>query len=564
MAKTLRYIGADERFFEIGVTGSQQMWLRGQVGEVSDVHAPLLLASGRFEVYERAPVFAQAGVAVDARGHGLLTHRVAQKVAVFGHSFYRNGWRHEAPWLSTLTGSINGVYVEGLEQLVQAGSYTLTIDKAAGTVQFAGGQPVPLRSGYVRVPGPTGLYDGVHLRINNSSSTNGSMTITRNGSRGDEIFGADSALVWAGIFSRQSIDFVNYSASGLLMQYMAGPNGSVALDLAAMPVGVSALFFGAGTNDTQAGRSLAQMQADAIDIIDRLTATGLPVFVTTDPPVRSEWNSDAIKRATQAAYSAWLASYCSTLPNVKFVPMWDSLIPETGSTIRTGYASADGTHPGACSGQLAGHALWRAMGSPIDGGPSFGSADSAVSDASPYVGNFLSTPYLLGTNARSGTGFSGNFSNNTTVAVADASVVGAKVTRADGVAGEWEQCTFASTVAGGNFTVTESVSNFVSGKFPQPYSRAQLFVEVECEGAQMCPDVRIAITSTYNRFARSSAPQQSSVPLPIQNWSGVLATAPLLILPVDSNWALYRHGYGTASTVDAVVRFGRRLLRQVA
>ncbi len=48
MPKTLRYIGAEERFFEVGVTGSQQMWLRNQTGEVSDINVPLLIGTGRF------------------------------------------------------------------------------------------------------------------------------------------------------------------------------------------------------------------------------------------------------------------------------------------------------------------------------------------------------------------------------------------------------------------------------------------------------------------------------------------------------------------------------------
>lgn len=48
MPKTLRYIGADERFFEVGVTGSQQMWLRNQTGEVSDANVAPLIGTGKF------------------------------------------------------------------------------------------------------------------------------------------------------------------------------------------------------------------------------------------------------------------------------------------------------------------------------------------------------------------------------------------------------------------------------------------------------------------------------------------------------------------------------------
>lgn len=68
MPSTLRYIGAEERFFETAVTGSQQMWLRGQIGPASDAHAVLLLATGKFERYERNPVFEQNDQIVTSSG----------------------------------------------------------------------------------------------------------------------------------------------------------------------------------------------------------------------------------------------------------------------------------------------------------------------------------------------------------------------------------------------------------------------------------------------------------------------------------------------------------------
>ena len=77
MPKTLRYIGADERFFEVGVTGSQQMWLRGQSGQVSDVHVPLLLATGRFELYERDQVFEAGDRVVTSSGQEVTQRNAA-------------------------------------------------------------------------------------------------------------------------------------------------------------------------------------------------------------------------------------------------------------------------------------------------------------------------------------------------------------------------------------------------------------------------------------------------------------------------------------------------------
>lgn len=79
MPTTLRYIGAEERFFETAVTGSQQMWLRGQIGSASDVHAPLLLATGKFEVYERDPVFGNGQQIVDSQGGFVIGDRSSQQ-----------------------------------------------------------------------------------------------------------------------------------------------------------------------------------------------------------------------------------------------------------------------------------------------------------------------------------------------------------------------------------------------------------------------------------------------------------------------------------------------------
>jgi len=68
MPKTLRYIGAEERFFEVGVTGSQQMWLRNQIGEVSNSDSVLLLATGKFAHADTSPALinrSRMGAAID-------------------------------------------------------------------------------------------------------------------------------------------------------------------------------------------------------------------------------------------------------------------------------------------------------------------------------------------------------------------------------------------------------------------------------------------------------------------------------------------------------------------
>jgi hypothetical protein len=64
MPVALRYIGAEERFFEVAITGQQQGWFRGQTSTVSDVNAPLLLATGKFE--RAAPSTSSGTVGLEA------------------------------------------------------------------------------------------------------------------------------------------------------------------------------------------------------------------------------------------------------------------------------------------------------------------------------------------------------------------------------------------------------------------------------------------------------------------------------------------------------------------
>lgn len=68
MPKTLRYIGAEERFFEVGLTGSQQMWLRNQSAQVPSEYVQQFLATGKFVVSERDDVFESAGRLVGRDG----------------------------------------------------------------------------------------------------------------------------------------------------------------------------------------------------------------------------------------------------------------------------------------------------------------------------------------------------------------------------------------------------------------------------------------------------------------------------------------------------------------
>lgn len=71
MPTTLRYIGAEERFFETAVTGSQQMWRRWQSGPVPDENVESLLKTGLFEVFEQNQVFESGGELFSSDGRSV-------------------------------------------------------------------------------------------------------------------------------------------------------------------------------------------------------------------------------------------------------------------------------------------------------------------------------------------------------------------------------------------------------------------------------------------------------------------------------------------------------------
>lgn len=67
MPFSLRYKGKD-RWSEQAITGSPQMWLPGQGGEVADQYAAAFMATGLFEEFERTDIFEQNGKIVTTSG----------------------------------------------------------------------------------------------------------------------------------------------------------------------------------------------------------------------------------------------------------------------------------------------------------------------------------------------------------------------------------------------------------------------------------------------------------------------------------------------------------------
>lgn len=89
MPKTIKYIGTQDRWPEISVTGRQSVWGRGQEDERSDVEAAQLLATGLFKdldatrlpepkvqaisgVVSEACILSNAGTAEAATANNLL------------------------------------------------------------------------------------------------------------------------------------------------------------------------------------------------------------------------------------------------------------------------------------------------------------------------------------------------------------------------------------------------------------------------------------------------------------------------------------------------------------
>ncbi|MBX9717207.1 MAG: hypothetical protein K2Q07_01390 [Burkholderiaceae bacterium] len=95
MPTSIKYIGTLDPYFEIGVTGKQGVWHRGQSGDVPDGDATLLIASGLFIRTEvpltaAAVAAAQAGLSIGAL-QGSRFAAVGGVLSLFGHQINTAG-----------------------------------------------------------------------------------------------------------------------------------------------------------------------------------------------------------------------------------------------------------------------------------------------------------------------------------------------------------------------------------------------------------------------------------------------------------------------------------------
>lgn len=93
MPITLKYIGAQNRWPELAVTGKQSVWAIGQTEERTDAEAQLLVATGLFDAVDAPLMLDAASGAVTAGGEP-----VGRGLMCSGSSGVTSGWVAAAPY----------------------------------------------------------------------------------------------------------------------------------------------------------------------------------------------------------------------------------------------------------------------------------------------------------------------------------------------------------------------------------------------------------------------------------------------------------------------------------
>ena len=474
-----------------------------------------------------------------------------RRYIAIGDSFFYIGGNYDYPWTLTPTGSIGGAIPLGGQQLIGSGTYTLTIN-ANLAANFNGGATTTLQSGLNLIPGATGVYDGIGVTINRADLVAGSMTVARSGSRADEFFGAANPLNWAQIFAGQSIEFDNYGASSLKLQSMA-VDGLAYLISSGAVAAAAGIVLSMGTNDVNAGRTLAQMQADFASVVDPLIATHMPLYLLPQPPYRTGWSAG--QRTIMAQFNAWMRAYVKGAASVIYVNCYATMSPETGTTLRY---SPDSIHPGDPAGQYAGYLLWQAMGSPYADIFTPSADTSSFSQSIPDA-NYMATEYLVGDSSGMPT------TPAMSASATSATPTWTRVNRTDGIAGQWLQVVYSTAADGGSATAsTVATLPAPSGGYPPNYARMQAYAEVDCSGVTLAPDIRLSIlrSGTPNRYGRATVQTLLTTTLPITTFKGVLRSAPTLIVPTDDGLGLFLQGFGINGASSQQVRFGRVMVNQ--
>lgn len=454
-------------------------------------------------------------------------------IAFFGDSFFEQGnygWR--APWGRSTSGSVAGISTTGLERKIAAGSYALVYTAATRSCTFNGGPATPLVDGFQIIPGPTELTGcGITVRMAGLPNTDGAITVTRSGSRPDEIVDSKSVPWWLNAFASQ----------GYLARVYGHGGGQIrdGFSIVARVPDFDGFAINYATNDIAATRTLLQMQADMIQLLDLAYAKSLAKKGVVFGCCTFRTGFSTAQAEIADAFNRWLPGALKAYPGVVARFPWQRLINDAGTAANTLMMNADNVHPSDPAAQFAGKDLFDYFDRVLPGTPwDFGSA-LGIYSATNTGGNRMLNPNPAGNNSGQPTAWG-------TLAVgASGTATPTKVARTDGVAGEWARITGSASADNVTHTYTVPQAAFVG--VPAVGEVIQVFVEVRLSGAfQMVPQLQFTDnkggTIVWSRVNSSS----DNKSLQLTEWVGVIASPPYVMSD-------------TAGTPATDLRIGQRL-----
>lgn len=456
-------------------------------------------------------------------------------IAFFGDSFFEQGnYGWLAPWGRSTSGSVAGISTTGLERKIAAGSYPLVYTAATRSCTFNGGPATPLVDGFQIIPGPTELTGcGITVRMAGLPNTDGTITVTRSGTRPDEIVDSKSVPWWLNAFANQ----------GYLARVYGHGGGQIrdGFSIVARVPGFDGFAINYATNDIAATRTLLQMQADMIQMLDLAYAKSRAKKGVVFGCCTFRTGFSAAQAEIADAFNRWLPGALKNYPGVVARFPWQRLINDAGTAANTAMMNADNVHPSDPAAQYAGKDLADYFGAVMPGTPwDFGSG-LGVYSATNTGGNRLLNPNPAGNNSGQPTAWG-------TLAVgASGTATPTKVARTDGVAGEWARITGGASADNISHSYTISNAAFVSP--PANGDVVQAFVEVRVSGsAQMVPlllltELKNGSVVAWSRVNSSSDNKSLQM---TSEWIGVIATPPYV-------WS------DTAGTPTIDLRIGQRL-----
>lgn len=454
-------------------------------------------------------------------------------IAFFGDSFFEQGnygWR--APWGRSTSGSVAGISATGLERKIAAGSYALVYTAATRSCSFNGGPATPLVDGFQIIPGPTALTGcGVTVRMDGLPNTDGTITVTRSGSRPDEIVDSKSVPWWLNVFASQ----------GYLVRVYGHGGGQIrdGFSIVQRVPDFDAFTINYATNDIAATRTLVQMQSDMIQLLELAynKSRAKKGVVFGGCTYRTGFSS--AQAEIMDAFNRWLPGALKAYPGVVARFPWQRMVNDAGTAANTAMMNADNVHPSDPAAQYAGKDLFDYFDRVLPGSPwDFGSA-LGVYSATNAGGNYLLNPNPAGNTSGRPSAW------NALTVSASGTATPTKVARTDGVAGEWARITGSASADNVEHEFTIPLAAF--GTVPAVGTVVQAFIEVRLSGAlQMVPKFMLTDnkggTIVWSRVNSSSDIKS----LQLTEWVGVLCTPPYVMSD-------------TAGTPQIDLRIGMRL-----